>query len=203
VRLLAPLALLLLLAACTPLTPPVEGAAAERAWVARQARLVALDPWHLTGRYLLTDQVEVWSGTLDWQQQGLAYALLIKGPLGQGGAQIQGQGGAVRMALSDGRELLSDDVEGLLREQFGWAIPVGALRYWVRGLPAPNDPLEGLRLDAEGRALTFQQRGWSLDFPAYQDAGGLSLPRRLEATRGDYTLKLVIGDWHRDMEGGA
>ena len=77
-----------------------------------------------------------------------------------------------------------DNLEALMREEFGWKMPVEALAYWVRGVPVPQHSHETLELDADGRLSFLDQRGWQLEIASYRDQDGLQLPARLSLRSG-------------------
>ena len=92
-------------------------------------------------------------------------------------------------------------VEGLVQDRIGWAVPVDALVWWVRGLEAPGS-VDTAEFDADGRLLRLEQHGWEIEFTRYRAFGSESLPAKLEARRDAYRVKLAFGRWQLDPGGG-
>ena len=57
----------------------------------------------------------------------------------------------------------------------GWNLPVKALPYWVRGLPAPAPAPSDTRIDA-GLMQRFEQGGWQVQYERYQEKCTRRLP---------------------------
>lgn len=160
------------------------------AWAAHAERLTTLDKWQLRGRLALKNNGEGWHASMAWQQSADEYDIQITGPLGQGSVRLQGNSEVVILDAGNDATTLDNNPESLLERQFGWQVPVASLRYWVTGLPAPGD--EQHQLDEFGRLSQLEQRGWSIRFLDYQ---AQQLPRKLVATRGDATVRLIITEW--------
>lgn len=193
-RSLALAACALLLAGCVSTGGPLRPAEAEleARWQAHAQRLAQIAAFSLQGRAADGRGVQA---DVHWQQfADGGFALRLSGPFGVGALMIRGDAqGAVEIQTRDER-IATTDPEAWMRARLGWAFPVRGLRYWILGQPAPALPSQH-RLDDQGRLLVLQQGGWRLDYPAYIDAAGLSLPRRLDATQDDRRLKLIIDRW--------
>lgn len=189
-----PLLLALLLGACsqTPSRPQPDTAPALN-WQLRQQQLVQLSHWQLSGRLAVQSDHEAWYMSLEWQQRDTKYSLNIIAPLGQGAMQLHGDAVQVELLTDEGESLTSSDPELLLYQQFGWKVPVKALRYWVLGLPAPGENLQSL--DEYGRLSQLQQAGWEIEFIDYQPQLGIELPRKVFIRNHQASVKLVISSW--------
>lgn len=77
----------------------------------------------------------------------------------------------------------------------GYQVPVSALRYWLRGLDAPGPEVERLDLDPAGRPERLHQAGWEVVYRDWSQTNGLPLPRRLDISRGEDSVRVVIRDW--------
>ena len=137
-----------------------------------------------------------WQASVNWAQQGQRFAIDLIGPFGQGGVRVSGDGQAVE--LQTGRETLrAADPDRLLARATGVALPISGLRYWIRGLPAPEDAAPArVTRDGQGRIARLEQNGWRIDYPNYVQVQGLTLPQRIEASRGPaLRITIVIGNW--------
>lgn len=190
---------LILLSGCAslrePPAPVVNADQSTAAWVARQEQLGAMRGFELTGRVAVKGAGL--SGALRWQQTGETFNLRIAGPFGAGALSMQGTPALVAIRGKD-IDLTTTEPELVLAERTGWRLPMASLRWWVLGLPAPPavaPAAERIAFDAEGRALDFQQNGWTLRYSGYRAFDGNSegvatLPARIEATQ-----TTASGDW--------
>lgn len=193
-RRIIPLLLALLLGACSQTPPrPLPEMAAELSWQLRQQQLQQLTQWEISGRLAVQSDHEAWYLSLEWQQRDTEYSLNLIAPLGQGAMQLHGDGAQVTLLTDQGESISSSDPELLLYQQFGWKVPVKALRYWVLGLPAPGDSQQSL--DEYGRLSHLQQSGWEIEFIDYQAQLGAELPRKVFIRNHQASIKLVINNW--------
>ena len=192
------LLVLLLLNACTgvPVKEPVSDNKA--AYRDRAAKLVTIPEWGLVGRISLDDGDHGGSGRLQWDVRSDSSELDFHGAMGRGAWHLQiGPEGAV-LKEANGVEQTASAVNDLIQARMGWPIPVDALQWWVRGLAAPG-AIEDEELDSEGLLVKLEQFGWSVDFSRYDSVAGMELPKRLNATRDNYRVKLAISRWQMDL----
>jgi outer membrane lipoprotein LolB len=85
----------------------------------------------------------------------------------------------------------------MLNEALGWNVPLESLRAWLLGLPASPD--DSYTLDPQGRLLTIDSQGWTIEYKRYSEISGqgmsLSLPSKFELRRSEISLRLVIDRW--------
>lgn len=181
---------LVLMAGCASLAPTRElPTAAERSEV-----LSSWDAWGLTARLGIDDGSEGGSGRIDWKIAGADSALDFRGALGQGAWRLELGPELATLTRADGTVSSAADIDQLLWQETGWQVPVEALQWWVRGLPQPGAGRD-LQLGPEGLPASLQQQGWQIVFLGYMDYAGQQLPRRLEAERGSFKLKLAVSRW--------
>lgn len=188
---------LLLLNACTGvlLKDPLPGN--KTAYQERAAHLGSIADWSLVGRISLDDGDRGGSGRLQWDVKSDSSALDFHAAMGRGAWHLQiGPEGAV-LKEANGAEQFAAAVNDLIQDRIGWPIPVDALQWWVRGLAAPG-AIDAERLDAEGLLISLEQFGWSVEFSRYNSVAGVVLPKRLNATRDNYRVKLAISRWQMD-----
>jgi outer membrane lipoprotein LolB len=189
-RRVAALALLLSAAGCTTVAPP----APVGDWQAREAELQALKAWSLDGRIAVAAGNEGFSGAFDWVQAGEHTDISIQGPMGSAAFEIRIEG--ERLTLEARGETYADDearafIGGRLGN--GNMLPVGEMRYWLLGAPAPgrHEVARG-----GGRTLaTLAQSGWQVRYERYETVGALELPTRIEMTTEGLRLRVVVADW--------
>lgn len=181
----------ILLTACAPIQPT-----APADWRARQQAVDGIDRFLIEGRVAARGPVSG-SANLRWQQDAQDYSLRLSGPFGAGAMLIDGSPQGVRVRHKD-QTLFTQDPEATLRAELGWTLPVDQLRWWILGLPAPDEPAQ-MDFDAHARLARLQQNGWTVDYQEYRAAASLSpvfdLPRRLELAQGDLRLRVLVDQW--------
>lgn len=189
--------------------PPIAAAAAISAQQGRETALQADPDWSLAGRVALSNGRQGGSGRLDWQQAGARYAVSLSAPVTRQSWRLSGDpGGAVLEGL-DGGPRHGADPGQLLLESTGWEIPVAALPAWLRGMRAPAQGPAALAFGADGRLATMEQGGWRIAYadwrlpaptadPQAPVLAPVALPHRIEATRGQARVRLVVDAWGDD-----
>lgn len=196
VRWLGP-ALAVGLAGCAAVPEPATGPEVESAWQEHRERVAAVEQWSLVGRVAVRRGDEGWSAQLRWRQRGARYDLRLSAPLGQGGVRLEGGPDGVVVRTSRGDRYAAEQAGPLLARWIGGDVPVEALRYWVRGLPQPGVPVTR-SIDAQGRLIELHQRGWSVEYDDYTEAGDVALPRKLTVRDDELRVRLVIDRWSLD-----
>ena len=179
--------------------PPAAPALSDRQQAQLQARTAALATVHafyLSARLVVNTDNNAWNGSLRWEQQPNSYVMNFNSPTGQGALQLTGDKSGVHLMLANGETQTADDAEDLLYNQTGLDFPLHGLRYWVLGLPLPqDDSLRSLQLDGQGRISALKQAGWTINYRRYQSVDGLEMPRKLEMNNNNITLRMLIDHW--------
>lgn len=177
------------LAACHTLAP-----LPATPWSERRAALQAVEKFQVNGQLAVATPSEGFSANLHWQQQGVGSDLLLRGPLGVGGARLNFDGEVLRVTNSQGTQLEGVSAEAELVRVLGFEPPLTSLRYWLLGTPDPAS-VATETLDDKQRLAQLQQGEWQVDYGEYQQAAGLWLPRRLALHRGEVNVKLQLSNW--------
>jgi outer membrane lipoprotein LolB len=167
----------------------------ESGWDLRREALLELQDWELYGRVSVTLEEQGWHANLDWIQQGPRFQLDLSGPLRQGRLVITGGPDGVRAQGGDGQVAFAEDAETLIARQLGWTLPVLGLRYWVRGIPDPSQPVIEMSLDELGRLATLKQGGWTIRYPDYLEGDGLDLPHKIRLDSSKINVRMVVDQW--------
>ena len=191
VRRLGPLlwGAVLALAACRTLVP-----VPTNLWPERRAELQSVDQFCFTGQLAAATATEGFSASLHWQQRGVRSDLLVRAPLGMGGARLSYDGAQLQVTATDGFQLTGMAAQAELLRLVGFEPPLASLRYWLLGVPDPQGTAAEM-LDGSQRLAQLQQSGWVIDYAEYQVSGGRWLPRRVSLHRGALKLKLRIAQW--------
>jgi outer membrane lipoprotein LolB len=179
------LATLVLAGCATPSRAP-ESAARPDPGVLRQ--------WSASGRLALSAGGEGGSGAFTWEQRGEASQLDLRGPFGAGALRVVATPDSLSMADGAGRSLDAATARAELQSRLGADLPWTSLRYWMLGLPAPDQPAE-VTDAAAAPWRVIEQSGWRIGYDAFTTATGLSLPQRFTATQGDVRVRVIVDAW--------
>lgn len=181
---------LLLLAGCHTLAP-----IANAPWSERRAALQALGNYRFNGQLAAATATDGFSASLRWQQQGAASDVLLRAPLGVGGAHLSYDGALLRMTATDGTQLEGEPAHAELVRLLGFEPPLTSLRYWLLGVPDPAEPDAIETLDDTQRLAHLQQGDWQIDYGEYLHTDAQWLPRRVAIQHGALRLKLRVSNW--------
>jgi len=187
--------------ACTGLKTKSDEVPNPEAFNERSQRLSALTHWSLSGRVSLDDGKDGGSGKLQWAVSPESSILDFMAAMGRGAWHLEIGDGLVTLRDTEGVHS-APDVQTLLAERLGWPVPVRALQYWARGMFAPG-AVQNSQIDSQGLLEQMQQFGWVIDFTRYVAVKGEQLPVRLEASRGQYRIKMAISQWQLEAQPGA
>lgn len=189
----AALCALLVLSACAtapPTAPPAD-------WVVHRDQVLALDHFRAEGKLALRSPEQSESASFLWYQQGERVRIELSGPLGVSATTLLSDGHQLEILRDDERSRwdISDPL-GLTGET-SWYLPVAALPYWLRGIPAPQLPVDELALDG-GRLSLLRQSGWEISVERYGNFDHLALPTRLQIRGEDSQVRLMIRHWQAE-----
>jgi outer membrane lipoprotein LolB len=159
--------------------------------------------WTASGRLAVAANGEGGSGSFTWEQRATSTSLSLRGPLGAGAVQVRAVGDELRLNDDDGRTLDDAETRAFLRNRLGAELPWSDLRYWMLGVPAPDD--EATVSDGPGVPVrVIEQAGWRIAYDSFQPEAGVSLPARFVATRPGVRVKVMVDDWRvaPDREAG-
>jgi len=182
--LLAGAAAALVLAACTPLVPRETANAAARP---------LMPAFQLDGRMSATDGRQAASGRVEWEHAPQTDRLTLLSPLGQIVARLDSDADGARLMSADGTQRDAPSADALLPEVLGIDVPSARLPRWVQG--APDTGAQIRERDAVGRPQLVIDQGWRIDYLAYVDDRPDALPARLDISRGEARIRLIIDSW--------
>ena len=183
-------AVLTLAGGCASLPPAVDAGS----WPARRAELQALESWTLDGRVAVATAEEGFSGGLAWRQRGTKAEIELHGPLGGVALAIRLDGMQMTVMDASGASIAGAAARDYVASQIGAPLPVAELRYWLVGVPAPDQPHQE-SIGADGRLSALEQAGWRLRYSRYDPVGRLELPARIEIESEAARLRLVVSKW--------
>lgn len=163
----------------------------KKAWPERMQELQAAQRWDLQGRAAGAVGTQGWQASLDWRQSAQFADVRLAGPLGAG---------AVAFRLSpQGMELngaaVNTNPHVYLQERLGFTPPFDNLRYWLLGVPNPNQPFQ-FTANALDRAAQIRQGGWVIDYGDYAGNGADLLPKRFTLHRDQVRVRVAVDHWN-------
>ncbi len=149
-------------------------------------------PFAMNGRISVKHNGARDSAGLHWTHQAKTDEVLLLTPLGQTAARIWRD--AEHATLDDGdRHYRDKDVESLMEQVLGWRLQLDSLHHWVLGMPDARDSL--IDRDELGRISVLRQDGWEVRYLNYADNKADSLPSRMQLSRDNVQLMLLIDEW--------
>ncbi len=186
-KLSAMAAFALAMTACKTLSPPTF---APQPWARRAGVLQEAAQWQMDGRAAVAQGNQGWQATLTWRQRDLVTEVRLAGPLGVGAVLLTRTPAGVSIdGGAPGAAALTQ-----LQERLGFALPLDDLRYWLLGVPGPGTSFE-LQRNAQDRAQTLRQDGWSIEYQGYLPVNGDLLPAHLVLSRDDVRVRIVVEHW--------
>ena len=132
------------------------------------------------------------SAGLRWLHQPQSDEMLLLTPLGQTAARIYRDAGQATLDEGD-KHYQDQDVESLMMQVLGWRLQLDGLHHWVLGMTTEGDAQ--VERDELGRLTVLRQAGWEVRYLRYADNKADSLPSRLQLTRENLQLLLLIDEW--------
>ena len=162
----------------------------------RITKLAAFHNWKIQGRMMITQGKEGWHAGLIWQTFDDIYQIKLQGPFLQSGAILNGRKGKAVLIMDNNKHLSSANAESLVYNALNLHLPVHSLRYWIRGIPAP-EKIEAITYDDKARITHLKQRGWTIDYLRYVNFKTLTMPVKIfiKNTHKAQSLRLAITYW--------
>ncbi|MEZ5539144.1 MAG: lipoprotein insertase outer membrane protein LolB [Pseudomonadales bacterium] len=166
--------------------------------LALQQRLTEIQRWDASGKLAVRSTNNSESARLQWLQNGEQFDIQLSGPAGLKATRIHGTPNDVNFEQGEQR-VHAASVEELSQQLIGWPLPAAQLTWWLRGLPAPKPSPQKASYAAEGWLAELEQDGWTIHFSdPQQPAPRITLPGRIDATRGELRITLIIKTWQLD-----
>lgn len=153
--------------------------------------------WEAEGKAAVRMQDRGTNVYFTWTQSGPAYQIVVRGPLGLGRAELQGQPGLVRLTADNlEQEVSASSLEELLEMTTKRRAPVSHALHWLKAEPAT--PAAEIQRGPDGKLLQIKEDGWTIDYLEWSQEAP-SLPRRLTLHGPEGQATVVIGLWRLDI----
>lgn len=173
----------------------IEYAGEESPKVLRE-KLYQIEDFQLTGKLGFRNTDEAFSVAINnWQQTADQYNIQLSSTfLGLGSVSIQGSPAWIEIQESGEEPIQSPYPNEALEQLLGMPLPVQRIRYWIKGIPAPQSSATETR-DERGLVSTITQDEWMIELDRYHDVNGLPLPGRIKINREDIRITLAVSQW--------
>lgn len=190
---LIPWLALLLLAGCAGMEtqePTSPG------WQAHRAQLETLQQWTASGKLALRTSKASESASLVWRQDQQNTQVQLSGPLGMSATTIDSDGQQLHIRQGEEHRTLDVSSPEAILQNTGWDLPLPALTYWLKGLPAPDAKIQRMDFDEQtGLLRALAQDGWQVVYEKYGQFQGIALPVRMQIERGTTRVKVIVSQW--------
>ena len=139
----------------------------------------ALENFAVSGRLAMRQGERSDHLGFDWMHAPERDVVLFLDPLGQGLAEIVRDAAGARLTRRDSPTIEALNLGELTERLFGVTLPLGELGEWLRGARGAKGEVQGWRIEITETTPYHERR----------------LPRRLEASRGDVALTLIVDVW--------
>ena len=192
-RLLMACAAAMALAACAPVR--IKGDSAMfAAQAAREHALSVRTHWTIQARLAVSDGHHGGSGNLVWKQDGDHYDFTLRAPVTGRSFHLHGGPGGAELDGLDGGPVHGRNAQRLMARALGWQVPLEQLRYWVKGLRAPDGQAH-LRFADDRLPALLQQDGWTVEYRAWFQGVAPEIPQKVFASNGPYRVRVAIQGW--------
>lgn len=165
-------------------------------WELHHLQMQQLQRWTVSGKMALRTSDASESASLVWQQVEQDTQVQLSGPLGLGATTIHSDGQQLEVQRGEESRMLDISTPDAIALNTGWDLPLHALAYWLKGIPAPDYDTQKLELDPHTELLqTLQQDNWEISYERYEQFHGFILPTRVQMKRGATRAKVVITQW--------
>lgn len=166
-------------------------------------KATALNHWTIQGVSAIKTKHGVWTANFIWRQvDPREYMITIFYPFNLSSIMVYGNRKLLTIKTAQGMQQIIHPEE-FGATQLGYPIPIAALYYWMRGLPAPNMPIETIT-EQYNQLSTISQKQlhkksstvWKVSFIQYGVINNMYLPKKINIENKNLKIKLVIYSWN-------
>lgn len=164
----------------------------EQLWQWHSSRLQNLRFWQMDGRIAATKGNEGGNASFVWKQMGDDYQIKFFGPFGAGSVLVSGSPYSVSLKEADGKMHFAQNAEELMSKVAGWQVPLSGIRYWMLGIPMPEEKINTKSIDNLGHLASLNQLGWKIDYNSYHQNRTPNIPAKLKMESGPLRVKIIV-----------
>lgn len=164
-----------------------------------------LQHWRLKASIAINSAKFHASAVLIWQQSDKQnYQITILTPFASNDVTIYSHNNYCSLHTNHGTKY-GNNLAQLLRNELGWQLPLTALTYWLRGVPATNMPTLAYVRGKHKTIITqtiepltqqsMPMSTWQIIITDYITVNNIQLPHKINLLCGDLKIKIVIFNW--------
>jgi len=168
-------------------------------WQSHLKNIEQIKHWKLSGKVGVVTPKQSQTGYIDWQQDIQSFNISIRGTLGFGGLDLFGDQSFVTIKVDENNQrTLPTDIA--LERYLDWEFPINSLKYWVKGIPAPEHPVDLRQFNNHGLLSRLNQQNWDIRLLNYEkhkseSSNPVFLPHKIIARYNGHKVSLVLSDW--------
>jgi len=151
------------------------------------------DTWSFHGKLVASNQNHALSALFNWQHVKEKDTIDLVGFLGLGQVRIEFMDNHLEIKQGSKHDQFIGDVDRYLSAYMGMQVPVSMLKYWLRGLPSTDTPVE---LIDQG----FIQNGWTVKYLRFKQFSKDWLPVKIRIEKKDALLKVFVKLWQESTQ---
>ncbi|KZY72458.1 hypothetical protein A3742_06375 [Oleiphilus sp. HI0071] len=159
-------------------------------------KLYQIEDFQLSGKLGFRNTDEAFSVAINtWKQTADQYDIQLSSTfLGLGSVNILGTPTWIEINESGEEPIQSPYPNEALEQLLGMPLPVQRIRYWIKGVPAPQSSAIEVK-DERGLVSSITQDQWMIELDRYHDVNGLPLPSRIKINRDGTRITLAVSQW--------
>lgn len=161
-----------------------------------RAKLYQIETFQFNGKLGFRNSEEAFSVAINnWLQDADKYQIELSSTFfGLGAIELKGTAAWIEANEPGQEPVRSDYPNYTIKELLGSPLPIQRIRYWLRGIPAPQSKSQET-LNEQGLLSTLEQDGWTIHLDRYHDVSNLPLPGRIKIEQNDTRITLVVAQW--------
>lgn len=193
------LLLIVIISGCVQSPPPAQAPLSNASWELQKQQLEQLTEWSFSGKLGIFSPEGRDSVNINWQQSATDFHIILTAPLGINVLDIHKVN--ENTVIVDGKTYISEDQDNLITELSGMELPINQLQQWIKGNPSGAS----YQLDENNQLMSVlggqPHTGlWLINYSDFRVVEKISLPYRLQLTRGDLRLKFKISRWEVPLQ---
>ena len=108
---------------------------------------------------------------------------------------LEGEENFALLHLSETQSVTDVDPQSLLYAHTGLKLPVNELKYWLLGLPSPDNHYSTVELNEKGQLSKLSQNNWEVTFKRYTTVNNRQIPNKIFLVNHEISVRLIIQKW--------
>ena len=155
-------------------------------------------PFALNGRISVKYNGSRDTAGFRWMHTTQSDEILLLAPLGQTAARIYSDDRHTTLDEGD-KHYENESAEVLMQQVLGWYLPLSRLHHWLLGV-AEAGGVARIERNEQGQIAVLHQEGWTVRYLSYDGAEKDSLPKRMQLSRENLQVQLLIDEWDWDPQ---